>query len=43
MARRLTALSAFFFVFSALYGQSPADPVSQPDGAVRALAAEINR
>jgi hypothetical protein len=43
MTRRLTALSVFFFVFSGLYGQSPADPVSPLDGAVRALAAEINR
>jgi hypothetical protein len=43
MTRRLVLLSVFFFVLSALHGQSPADPVSLLDGAVKALVAEINR
>jgi hypothetical protein len=34
--------SIFFFGLSVLYGQSAADAVSQLDGAVKSLAAEIN-
>jgi hypothetical protein len=43
MTKRLLPFFVFFFVFSALYGQSPENPVSQLDNAVKSLAAELQK
>jgi hypothetical protein len=43
MTKRLLPCFVFFFVFSALYGQSPENPVAQLDNAVKSLAAELQK
>jgi hypothetical protein len=46
MKRFLSILFVFLFALSALYGQNgetPADPLSQLDGAVKSLAADIHK
>jgi hypothetical protein len=43
MAKRLLPFFVFFFVFSALYGQSPENPVSRLDDAVKSLAGELQK
>jgi hypothetical protein len=43
MTKRLAPFFVFFFVFSALYGQSPENPVPQLDNAVKSLAAELQK
>jgi hypothetical protein len=42
MLRRVFPVLVFFAALSALYGQSPAGPLPQLDGAVKGLGAEIN-
>jgi hypothetical protein len=41
--KRLLPFFAFFLVFSALYGQTPTNPVPQLDNAVKSLAAELQK
>jgi hypothetical protein len=43
MIKRLLPFFMFFFVFSALYGQIPENPVPQLDNAVKSLAGEIQK
>jgi hypothetical protein len=43
MSKRLAVFFAFFFVFSALYGQTSTGIVSQLDDAVKTLAADIRK